>query len=154
MDPAAASRLTRKGGSSHEFRARQLREEILVGVSFVLAMTEAHRAAIVAMSPKMLKRTYTIAEFAAVLDDLMGAPLTELPHGRTLESRVARWEMLRTLILLRRHSTRTRLSRISDIADPYMRGELAFDNMVTALDPLIASIVRFESLCMTPDTQP
>ena len=70
MDSAAVSRLTHRGGTDHGFSARQLREETLAGANFVLAMAEEHRGAIVAMSPKMLKRTYTISEFAAVLDDL------------------------------------------------------------------------------------
>lgn len=153
MDSAAASRLVRRGGTELGFSARQLREVNLTGASFVLAMAEEHRRAVVAMSPKMLKRTYLISEFASVLDDLTARPPSELPYGKSFEERKARWDMLRTLVLLNRHDTRSRLKGSLDIKDPYLRGELAFDNMAASLDPLLASIVRFESLGMSRDSQ-
>lgn len=145
MESTAADRVLQNGGIDSGFIARQLNEATLEGVDFVLAMTEEHRTAVVGMSPKMLKRAYTIREFAEILDEISSDPLSEIPAGNDPESRTARWTRLRQVALLKRHGARTRLNDVLDIEDPYRRGDAAFDAMVSDLNPLLQSIARFEA---------
>lgn len=145
MESTAADRLLHNGGIDSGFIARQLNDATLNGVDFVLAMTEEHRTAVVAMSPKMLKRAYTIREFAEILEEICADPLTAIPVGSDPETRAARWASLRQTALLKRHGARIRLNNVLDIEDPYRRGDAAFDAMVSDLNPLLQSITRFEA---------
>lgn len=144
VEPSAAERLIRRNASDIAFSARQLNETTLAGVDFVLAMAEEHRTAVVAMSPKMLKRSYTIREFAAILEAIQGDKNIDLPRGNSAEARTERWTKLRAKAVLKRHEARAHLDGKLDIDDPYRRGDAAFDAMVVELAPLLERITRFE----------
>lgn len=144
MEPSAAQRLILRNGSDMAFMARQLSENTLAGVDFVLAMTEDHRTAVVAMSPKMLKRAYTIREFAAVLDAINSDKNLALTRGHSPKDRAERWSELRATAVLKRHEARMQLNGKLDINDPYRRGDAAFDTMVLDLAPLLDKISHFE----------
>ncbi len=144
MEPSAAQRLVLKDGSDMAFMARQLNENTLAGVDFVLAMTEEHRTTVVELSPRMLKRSYTIREFAAVIEAIQDDQNIDLPRGSSPETRFERWTELRANAVLKRHEARTHLDGLLDIDDPYRRGDAAFDAMVMELAPLLDRITRFE----------
>ena len=144
MEPSAAQRLALKSGSEMAFMARQLNEKTLAGVDFVLAMTEEHRTAVVAMSPKMLKRSYTIREFAAILEAVNSDKSIDLTRGNSSEARTERWTKLRAQAVLKRHEARAHLDGKLDIDDPYRRGDAAFDAMAVELAPLLEKITSFE----------
>lgn len=145
MEPSAAERLALKNGSDMDFAARQLNEHALAGIDFALTMTEEHRTAVVSMSPKMLKRAYTLREFAAVLDEIETDRSIDIPRGRSESSRSDRWAAIRECAPLKRHIARSRLIGKLDIADPYRRGDAAFDTMVEEMTPLLARITSFET---------
>ena len=151
MDPFAMKLLLAQGGTAEGFAAGQLHDDSLGDISIVLTMTERQREAIVALSPKMLKRTYLISEFAEVLNDILDDPAVDLPYGDTAEAREVRWLRIRELVLFKRHSTLQKHRKFPDILDPYQRGEIAFELMAAQLEPMLQSIVRFESICLARD---
>jgi protein-tyrosine phosphatase len=69
MDPLAADELLRLGGDPDEFEARRLTTAMLRDADLVLTATRAIRSQVVAMSPGVLRRSFTVLELAALLDD-------------------------------------------------------------------------------------
>ncbi|MFP5282720.1 MAG: low molecular weight phosphatase family protein [Actinomycetes bacterium] len=60
------------------FRARLLAEPLLRGADLILALTRAHRSLVVQMWPAAVRRTFTVREFARLLE---GIDRTALPAG-------------------------------------------------------------------------
>jgi protein-tyrosine phosphatase len=69
VDPLAAEELVRLGGDPEGFAARQLTPRLLLGAQLVLTATRAIRSQVVAMSPTALRRSFTLLELAALLED-------------------------------------------------------------------------------------
>ena len=55
---------------------------------------------------------------------------------------VSRWRALPGLVAT--HRSRGGRTRDRDVSDPYKRGDRAFDQMTTELDPAVRSIVMWE----------
>jgi len=77
MDPDSARQLEERGLAVPTGGARQLTPEILAGADLVLTATRAHRAEVLDLYPRALRRTFTLREFAALTglvesDDLAG----------------------------------------------------------------------------------
>lgn len=146
MDERSSMKLHEVGVSSDGFVARQLNEHTTSGNDLILALTDEHRQNIVAMSPRLLKRTYTVREFAAVLDELAAMPDVTLPRGNDTTTVDARWAALLKAAQLARHVARVKLEGHLDVVDPYRQADPVYDRMVHELLPALRSIVRFESL--------
>jgi protein-tyrosine phosphatase len=72
MQPFALQALQALGVTSGEFAARDVDPAMLAASDLVLTATRAHRALVVAAEPSVVRRTFTIKEFArlaASLDD-------------------------------------------------------------------------------------
>jgi len=67
MDPAAAAELTRRGGDATGFRSRRLRRADVQQADLVLTMTTRQRSIVLAEEPAALPRTFTLLEFAHLL---------------------------------------------------------------------------------------
>ena len=74
MHPLTAAQLTRLGGDATGFAARALTQEDVVAADLVLTATKAVRAAVVEVEPRALRRTFTLLEFAALLDRAPSGP--------------------------------------------------------------------------------
>lgn len=144
MDRRAAESLEWAGGSAGGFLARQLTEAHLKDADFVLALTEAHRSAIVSMSPRMLKRAYTVREFARVLAIITAAG-SALPRGGGPEHVRERWEALLKVAARHRHEARAHALGENDVVDPYRGGYAAYLQMTNELLPALEGIVDFEA---------
>ena len=70
MQPISADIVRTFGGAPDGFAARQLTPKILRGVDLVLTMTSGHRGEVLQLDASLLKRTFTIREFARMLDVL------------------------------------------------------------------------------------
>lgn len=64
------------GGSASEFSARQLTAKIASGADLIIAMTGAHRDAVLEVAPRQLKRTFTLTEASSLasMDDAETLP--------------------------------------------------------------------------------
>ncbi|GAA3692960.1 low molecular weight phosphatase family protein [Arthrobacter ginkgonis] len=144
MDERSAQRLADAGGDPEGFVSRQLTEALLGQADFVLALTAAHRARVVELSPRMLKRAFTVREFSRVLaavaaDDGGG----RLPRGE--EKIEERWKALPNLAALKRHGVRPADPGEDDVVDPFKREDIVYDRMVVELLPALRGILEFEA---------
>jgi protein-tyrosine phosphatase len=145
MDERSAMKLRDVGVASDGFVARQLNEDNASGNDLILALTDQHRKNIVAMSPRLLKRTYTVREFAAVLDELAAMPEGTLPRGNDTTTVDARWAALLKAAQLARHAARVKSEGNLDVVDPYRQADPVYERMVDELLPALRSIVAFEA---------
>ncbi|MFL4479379.1 low molecular weight phosphatase family protein [Paeniglutamicibacter sp. ORCA_105] len=145
MDERSSLKLRDVGVDSDGFVARQINAETAIGYDLILALTDEHRSRIVAMSPRLLKRTYTVREFAAVLDELAAMPDDTLPNGSDPTTVDTRWAAILKAAQLVRHSARMKLAGNLDVVDPYRQSDPVYDRMVDELLPSLRSIVKFES---------
>lgn len=68
MDPDAAAQLAGLGGSAEGFVARQLSEQMVHQADLLLTATLEIRSRVLSEYPTALHRTFTVREFAALLD--------------------------------------------------------------------------------------
>ncbi|WP_045729345.1 low molecular weight phosphatase family protein [Pseudarthrobacter chlorophenolicus] len=149
MQPISADIVRTYGGTPDGFEARQLNSRILRGVDLVLTMTSGHRGEVLQQDASMLKRTFTIREFARMLDVLDGRA-TEPPaenHGADpLAANTAYWRTLPARAAGVRHLALPADSAENDIIDPYRRSPEVYRQMEDELAPAIVSILRHARL--------
>lgn len=68
MEPNAADELTRWGGDPDGFASHRIVPADVEDADLVLTMTTGHRAAVLAEHPGAMARTFTLLEFAHLLD--------------------------------------------------------------------------------------
>ena len=120
------------GGEPAGFRARQLSERLLRPVDLVLALTREHRGDVVELWPKAVRRTFTLKEFARLLQELDPAAL---PTG-TPEER------LRVAVpLAAAHRRQVADSRSDDVVDPYRLGPEVYQEAFADIDRAVRAIV-------------
>ncbi|WP_349269644.1 protein-tyrosine-phosphatase [Mycolicibacterium parafortuitum] len=85
MHDSALAVLEGLGGNGMGFAARQLTPHIAAGADLILAMTRAHREAVLEIAPQKLHRTFTVVE-ASMLASHVGAQ--NLRHIAELRSRI------------------------------------------------------------------
>ncbi len=78
ISPPMAALLADGGFSPLFFSARQLFPEHVRAADLVLTATAAHRAAVVQVAPAAVRRTFTVLEFARIVE-LLGVRLGEEP---------------------------------------------------------------------------
>ena len=83
ISPPMASLVEAAGGDASGFAARQLTRDVVRSADLVLALTRAHRSAVVRLEPAALRRTFTLRELARLLslttlEDLPAEPLPRL----------------------------------------------------------------------------
>ncbi len=81
MDRDSAAQLTSRGIEVPSSTARQLTAEIVAGADLVLTATRAHRADVLDLHPRSLRRTFTLLEFAALGDLVDATDLAGLVAG-------------------------------------------------------------------------
>jgi len=90
MDPHAAAELERLGGSGDGFASRAATPQVIEGADLVLTMTKDLRTQVLGRSPRMMRRTFTMGELAAVCEavpelagtsDLVAAAARSRAHG-------------------------------------------------------------------------
>lgn len=69
MDASAALQLSRLGGDPAGFVARQLTADLVKDADLVLTATRRLRSQVVELAPAALRRTFTLRELAALLDE-------------------------------------------------------------------------------------
>lgn len=157
IQPPSADIVRTFGGNAEGFAARQLTSKILRGVDLVLTMTSGHRGEVLQLDASLLKRTFTIREFARMLDVLddraataAGTPGTphEATHdgGDRLAANAAFWRGLPARAAAVRHLSLPADASENDIIDPYRLGLDVYHQMEDELAPAIVSILRHARL--------
>jgi protein-tyrosine phosphatase len=119
MNAEAALHLEPHGITADGFAARQLTADIVADSDLILTATRAIRSRLLEDSPRALRRTFTVLEFAALLDTV--------PNGEPAEVVAGAAEQRSRAVL-----------GDYDIPDPYGRGEsahrLAAEEMLAAVE--------------------
>ncbi|MBD5786514.1 low molecular weight phosphatase family protein [Cellulosimicrobium terreum] len=137
VDPPMVALLRGRGFDPSPGLARQLTAEMIEEADLVLTMTREHRADVVTLVPRAVRRTYTLLELAALLREVEVTPDPEEADA----DRLARVHELASAQRARTITTSTPL----DVTDPYRRPERvyrrAFDTIATSVDT-IARVVH------------
>ena len=121
MDPEAAGHLEAYGASADGFVARQLSTSMVQDSDLVLTATKAIRSRVLEDAPAALRRTFTVLEFAALLDVVTndGDPVALVRAAADERSRAALEDY--------------------DISDPFRRGSEAH---AAAAEQMAAAVER------------
>lgn len=134
MDLLAHAELRAAGGSSDGFAARQVGAKDIAAAELVLTAERAHRAYVVRELPRALRTTFTLREFARLLD-------AGLPGHRPPDDPVAR---IRLAVAIAR-STRGTLEQgppgDDDVPDPYGLPAEAHHETATIIAAALQQIV-------------
>ncbi len=123
MSKYAAEELRSFGGDPSGFAARQLTSRIVEQSDLVLTATRELRSHVLAEVPGALRRTFTILEFAALLEHAEGTTPSQLVKwASTHRSSVAKVEQ--------------------DVPDPYRRGVEAHALAARAIDAAVQEIAK------------
>lgn len=143
MEDQSAALLTAFGGSSDGFASRQLVPAILADTDLVLAMTVAHRGAVVQMSPRLLKRSYTMVELGRILRTIRRSGTDKVTTGNSPEQVQQRWQQLPVLAAEFRSQSKPSTAG-DDVVDPYRRNSETHQQMVEEILPAMEEILAFE----------
>ncbi|GAA2096381.1 low molecular weight phosphatase family protein [Microlunatus panaciterrae] len=134
VSPPMVPLVEAEGASTAGFAARQLTEQLIRPAGLVLAMTRAHRGAVVEIWPGAVRRTFTLREFARLLE---GVDPAALPTGSVAER-------LRAAIpLAAGQRGRVKVAPADDdVIDPYRRGDETYAQSFAQLLPAVQTIAR------------
>lgn len=144
MEEESAELLASFGGSSSQFVSRQLSPAMLAETNLVLAMTVEHRDSVIRMSPRMLKRAFTLVEFARILRTIRKDNSPEVIRGSAPAAVQARWEALPALAASYRSASQPSEAG-DDVVDPYRRSPETHRRMVEEILPAVEEIMAFET---------
>ena len=148
MPEPAAMWSARLGGEPAGHGSRYLGEPVLQGASLVLGMEREHRARIVGLAPALLRRTFTLREFArlaAHFDDEALARAVEGPFVTAdPESRLA--AVLGLLSDARGMTPPPGDPAEDDVVDPYLRSEKTYALSAEQMQPGLDAVARVLSL--------
>ncbi len=133
VDPPVAAYLADAGVSVDGFAARQLVPALVTEADLVLAMTRDHRSQIVGLVPSAVRRTFTLREFALVLQSLDGPAEGDTP-GERLRSLLPRAAAGRAMLPRRPAGD-------DDVRDPYGHGTAAYARALSEIDAAVATIL-------------
>lgn len=164
IQPLSADIVNMYGGTDKGFAARQLTPKILRDTDIVLTMTSKHRGEVLQLDASLLKRTFTIREFARMLEaleerdagasapgdpagagsgpagDPAGASNGKAPDAGTL------WRGLPARLAAVRHLALAADSADNEVVDPYKRSPEVYRQMEDELAPAILTILRYARL--------
>jgi len=123
ISPDTVVELTARGGRADGFVARRLVDDMLHEADLVLVATRQLRSRVLAETPSALRRTFTVREFAALLDEVDSDDPREI---------VAQAADLRS---------RARLTDY-DIPDPFQRGPEAQAHAATLMAEAVDRIAK------------
>jgi protein-tyrosine phosphatase len=130
--PSMARLVEAAGAEAKFFAARTLREPMLQGADLVLTMTDDQVGEVVELWPRSVRRTFTLREFARLLEGVNPEALVGNTAG----------ERLRSGIPLALAQRRPRAERTSDdVVDPYGQPEAVYQDAFRAINEAVDRIV-------------
>lgn len=155
IQPLSADIVRMYGGTDKAFAARQLTAKILRDTDIVLTMTSKHRGEVLQLDASLLKRTFTIREFARMLEALeerdaasseaAAASAEKAPSAKASDAGTL-WRGLSARLASVRHLALAADSADNEVIDPYKRGPEVYRQMEDELAPAILTILRYARL--------
>jgi protein-tyrosine phosphatase len=154
VQPSSADIIRTYGGTPDGFAARQLTPQILRDTDLVLTMAARHRGEVLQMDASLLRRTFTIREFARMLEVLEHKDSEQKDSGQKdrteqdgtqdpAQDLAAFWRGLPARAAAVRHLALAEDASANDVVDPYRRGEEMYRQMEDELAPALLTILRF-----------
>lgn len=122
-------------------RARWLREPIAEDADLVLAMSREHRTAAVEIAPRLLRRSFTVREFARLSSGLTDAQVKGSADAAGSGPR-ARLAAVTALVTQQRGATPPVRSEDDDVIDPYRRSRETYERSAAQLVPAVEEVAR------------
>ena len=153
MTSQAAELSAQYGAVSTDHAPTQLNESVIAGADLILTATREHRAAVVSMSPKAIRRTFTLTQFArlaptlvALSSEPLASPveLVETPQAH-LKSLLTHAAVARYLVSPPANPTD------EDVTDPYKQSQSVYDEVAAEIHASVTTITRaFSASLETP----
>ena len=139
--PDQAADLSRHyGGDPTAHVAQLLTEEHIASADLVFAMSREHRRAIVELVPRAIRYTFTIREFARLIDDLTAGDLEEAA-ALPLADVAGRFSTLIPLAASQRGAVAPPASADDDdVVDPYRRSDEVYVESAQQLVPAVNAV--------------
>ncbi|MFP5316355.1 MAG: low molecular weight phosphatase family protein [Actinomycetes bacterium] len=134
IDPQVAGFVRVFNGDTNNFAARQVEERILDGKDLVLTLTRDHRGRIIELMPSLLRKTFTLREFARLITPLDGDPTLNGPM---------RWRAILPKVV-RARTVHPADPSGDDVVDPFRRDDSVYQQMVRELVPAVEALVDWE----------
>ncbi|WP_241992046.1 low molecular weight phosphatase family protein [Cryobacterium lyxosi] len=140
--PEQAAALSRQfGGDPSAHVARELTVEHLTSSNLVLAMSREHRRAIAELSPRAIRYTFTIREFARLVHDLTDNDLTKAA-SLPLDNTAGRFASVVGLTASQRGMVPpAEFPDDDDVVDPYRQHDSVYAESARQLVPAVQSVV-------------
>ena|SRR5690625_2604462 len=137
IQPPMARLLEERGVDGGSFAARQVTEEQVDSADIILTATREHRAAVVEQVPSAIRRTFTVREFARLVDrvDPVRLDVAAGPGGPPAK----RFAALVPLAAAERAQVDPELD---NIVDPYRRSDAVYQESFGQIIEAVRSIVR------------
>lgn len=136
MDERAAVVLDGLGGRADDFLARRLAEPMIAGAELVLTATREHRARVVRMHPRALKRTFTVRELADIVARLDDDELPAAPDP------VEQVRQLVQVAVRHRGLHQPADPDDLDVVDPFRRDDQVYEQMREQLASALPQLLR------------
>ena len=120
------------------FAARRVTEQMLRGADLVLPLTRDHRAQVVDLAPAVVRRTFTLREFARLASQVDRDEL-EATAGGPDATPASRLDALIPLAAARRSAVDPELD---DVVDPYRRELSVYQESFDQLLPAVRTIAQ------------
>lgn len=128
VDSMVTLELARFGVRAAGFQSRALNDQLINEADLILAATRDHRAHILGRSPDALRKTFTLLEFAALMDGVTSEPTTIVASPTTLVEESFK----------RRSQARKDL----DLSDPYRQGPDVHRAVAEKVRDAVSAIAR------------
>ena len=153
MDPTARELALQHGASPDDVaahRARWLQEPLADDADLVLAMSREHRTAAVELSPRHLRHTFTVREFARLASSLSDEEIRRAADaaGSTPRERLAAAVVL---VSGQRGLTAPAAPQDDDVVDPYRREREVYVESAEQLAPAVDATARVMRVALSGD---
>jgi len=81
VDSMVVLELERLGASAEGFSSRPLERQLVEDADLILSATRGHRSEVVGRFPGVLRRSFTVREFASLVDGVEASSPTDLVHA-------------------------------------------------------------------------
>ncbi|GAB2683831.1 arsenate reductase/protein-tyrosine-phosphatase family protein [Thalassiella azotivora] len=132
MTDQTAALVTESGGSADGFVSRALTPAMVQEADLVLALTRAHRAAVVSAYPRANRYAFTLREVERLLRQVDGVP------GADVAERVRN---LAPTVAARRGFEAVADPSVDDVVDPYRRDDAVYRQMAGELVPAVDAVL-------------
>ncbi|UJP11710.1 low molecular weight phosphatase family protein [Microbacterium sp. KUDC0406] len=148
--PAEARELAVQRGVPAEIAdahsARYLVEPILAESDLVLTMTREHRTHVVQMMPSLIRRAFTLREFARLAADVPDEELAAAADEAGTDA-AQRLQALARVVGARRGLVAASAEE-DDVIDPYRRSRETYELSASQIDPALAEVERVTALAL------